>query len=88
MCLINDNSFQRLAGKFGMEVAINPRAITVSSILGQVRRGQIIRVHAIGDGAQKLLKRSAGRFCFGGQKLRDLDLPDGIRSGRWCGQMN
>ena len=82
MCLINDNSFQRLAGKFGMEVAINPRAITVSSILGQVRRGQIIRVHAIGDGCAEALEAEVleGSVLVG-QKLRDLDLPDGIRFG-------
>ena len=82
MCLINDNSFQRLAGKFGMEVAINPRAITVSSILGQVRRGQIIRVHAIGDGGAEALEAEVleGSVLVG-QKLRDLDLPDGIRFG-------
>jgi trk system potassium uptake protein TrkA len=82
MCLINDNSFQRLAGKFGMEVAINPRAITVSSILGQVRRGRIIRVHAIGDGGAEALEAEVleGSVLLG-QKLRDLDLPDGIRFG-------
>ena len=37
LCLINDNSFQNLAGDFGMEVSINPRAITVSSVLRHVR---------------------------------------------------
>ena len=89
MCLINDNSFQRLAGKFGMEVAINPRAITVSSILGQVRRGQIIRVHAIGDGCAEALEAEVleGSVLVG-QKLRDLDLPDGIALGPWCGRKN
>ena len=62
-----------------MEVAINPRAITVSSILGQVRRGQIIRVHAIGDGCAEALEAEVleGSVLVG-QKLRDLDLPDGI----------
>jgi trk system potassium uptake protein len=82
LCLINENAFQRLAGNFGMETAINPRAITVSSVLGHVRRGRILRVHAIADGIGEVIEAEAmDTSPLVGQRIRDLDLPDGIRFG-------
>jgi trk system potassium uptake protein TrkA len=65
-----------------METAINPRAITVSSVLGHVRRGRILRVHAIADGIGEVIEAEAmDTSPLVGQKIRDLDLPDGIRFG-------
>ena len=82
MCLVNDTSFLSLAGQFGMEVAINPRAVTVSSILGHVRRGRVMRVHAVGDGTAEVLEAEIQEGSkLSHAKLRDLDLPDGIRFG-------
>ena len=82
LCLINDNSFQNLTGQFGMEVAINPRAVTVSSILGHVRRGNVARVHAVGDGAAEVQETEITEGApISGTKLRDLDLGDNIRIG-------
>ena len=81
LSLVNDNSFQALAGQFGMEVAINPRAITVSSILGNVRRGNVLRVHAISDESAEVLEAEiADGAPIAGSKLRDLDL--GVHSIR------
>lgn len=75
LSLVNDNSFQALAGQFGMEVAINPRAITVSSILGNVRRGNVLRVHAISDESAEVLEAQISEGApISGSKLRDLDL--------------
>lgn len=75
LSLVNDNSFQALAGQFGMEVAINPRAITVSSILGNVRRGNVSRVHAISDESAEVLEAEIAEGApITGSKLRDLDL--------------
>jgi trk system potassium uptake protein TrkA len=82
MCLVNDTSFLSLAGQFGMEVAINPRAVTVSSILGHVRRGRVMRVHAVGDGTAEVLEAEIQEGSkLSHEKLRDLDLPEGIRFG-------
>ena len=75
LSLVNDNSFQALAGQFGMEVAINPRAITVSSILGNLRRGNVMRVHAISDESAEVLEATITEGTpISGNKLRDLDL--------------
>jgi trk system potassium uptake protein TrkA len=82
MCLVNDVSFLSLAGQFGMEVAVNPRAITVSSVLGHVRRGRVMRVHAVGDSAAEVLEIEIQEgSALANAKIRELNLPDGIRFG-------
>lgn len=82
MCLVNDVSFLNLAGQFGMEVAVNPRAITVSSILGHVRRGRVMRVHAVGDSSAEVLEIEIQEGSpLANAKIRGLNLPDGIRFG-------
>ena len=82
LCLINDNSFQNLAGQFGMEVSINPRAITVSSVLGHVRLGNVARVHTLSDEKAEVVeaKITEGAPIIG-SKLRDLELGDSMRLG-------
>ena len=82
MCIINESTFQPLATRVGMEVVIDPRAITISSILGHVRQGRVLRVHAVAGGAAEVIEAEIGEASeLGGQTLRDLDLPDGIRIG-------
>jgi trk system potassium uptake protein TrkA len=82
MCLVNDTSFLSITGQFGMEVAINPRAVTVSSILGHVRRGRVMRVHAVGDGSAEVLEAEIQEGAkMANSKLSDLNLPDSIRLG-------
>jgi trk system potassium uptake protein TrkA len=82
LCLINENSLQTLAGQFGMDAAINPRAITVSSVLSHVRRGRVKRVHAVGDAAAEVLEAEIlDNSPLSGLKLRDAELPDGMRLG-------
>lgn len=85
LSLINDNVFQQLAGQFGMESAINPRAVTISSILSHVRRGRILRVHAVFDGEGETLEAEVTESSpIAGMKLRDVELPEGIRFGAIC----
>ncbi len=82
LCLVNDNSFQNLAGQFGMEVAINPRSITVSSVLGHVRRGNVSRVHAVSDESAEVLEAEITEGSpISGTKLSDLDFGDNMRVG-------
>jgi trk system potassium uptake protein len=82
LSLINDNVFHRLAGQFGMDTAINPRAVTVSSILSHVRRGRILKVHAITDGLGEIVEAEVlDTSPIVGALLRDIKLPAGIRFG-------
>lgn len=85
LCLINDNSFQNLAGQFGMEVSINPRAITVSSVLGHVRLGNVVRVHSLSDEKAEVVEAEILEGSpIVGAKLRDLDLGNSMRIGVVC----
>ncbi len=82
MCLINDNNFQKLAGDFGMNVAINPRAITISSVLSHIRRGRVRQVHTITDGAGEVIELEAvDESQVSGKKINELDLSYGIKFG-------
>ena len=82
LCLINDNSFQNLAGDFGMEVSINPRAITVSSVLRHVRLGNVSQVHALSDESAELIEAEIKEGSpIASSKLRDLDLGNAMRIG-------
>jgi len=82
LCLVNDNSFQNLAGDFGMEVSINPRAITVSSVLRHVRLGNVSQVHALSDESAELIEAEIKEGApIATSKLRDLDLGNAMRIG-------
>jgi trk system potassium uptake protein TrkA len=82
LCLINDNSFQNLAGDFGMEVSINPRAITVSSVLRHVRLGNVLQVHALSDESAEMIEAEIKEGApIAGSKLRDIDFGGSMRVG-------
>lgn len=82
LTLINENAFQRLAGQFGMDAAVSPRAVTISSVLGHVRRGRVLRVHAIADGQAEVVEAEVmDSSSIAGMRLRDVELPNGIRFG-------
>ncbi|MEM7617560.1 MAG: Trk system potassium transporter TrkA, partial [Pseudomonadota bacterium] len=50
IALINNNTYASLIASLGIDVVVNPREITVSSILGQIRRGRIKSAHTICNG--------------------------------------
>ncbi len=80
--LINNQAYESLVGSLGIDVVINPRATTVSSILQHVRRGRIRRVHSLRDGAAEVLEAEAlETSSLVGTPLRDIHLPDGIIIG-------
>ncbi len=82
LCLTNDNTFQAVIEQYGPDMTINPRAITISSVLEHMRRGRVLRVHAIGDGAAEVIEfQVLDDSQIAGQKLRDLSLPEGLHFG-------
>ena len=80
--LINNQAYESLISSLGIDVVVNPRATTVSSILQHVRRGRIRRVHSLRDGAAEVLEAEAlETSSLVGTPLRDIHLPDGIIIG-------
>lgn len=59
VCLINNQTFTPLVTGLGVDAIVNPRAITVSTILQHVRRGRIKAAHSLRDGFAEVLEVEA-----------------------------
>jgi K+ transport systems, NAD-binding component len=82
MTLINKVTYKALMGPLGMDVVINPRAITVSNILQHVRRGRIHAVHSLHEGFGELIEADAlETSSLVGKPLREVKLPAGVLLG-------
>lgn len=80
--LINNQAYGSLVASLGIDVVVNPRATTVSSILQHVRRGRIRRVYSLRDGAAEAMEAEALETSgLVGAPLREVDVPDGIIIG-------
>ena len=80
--LVNKGNYESLAPTLGIDAVINPRVITVSSILQHVRRGRIHSAHALREGFGELIEAEAlPTSGLVGAPLRDIKLPDGVLIG-------
>ncbi len=85
MALINRPSYTQLVESSNIDVAIAPQTITIGSLLAHVRRGDVVRVHALKRGAAESLEaivhgderssRVAGRM------VAQIPLPEGASIG-------
>jgi trk system potassium uptake protein TrkA len=77
--LINHGNYAPLLGPLGIDVAINPRETTVSSVLQHVRRGRIKAVRSIVDGAAEVFEAEALETSpLVGVPLKEAHLPSGV----------
>ncbi|MEN8723936.1 MAG: Trk system potassium transporter TrkA [Alphaproteobacteria bacterium] len=82
MALVASPNYAPLQGSLGIDVFIDPRATTVSTILEQVRRGRIRSVRSIRDGGAEIIEAEALETSpLVGKALRDIELPSGIMIG-------
>jgi trk system potassium uptake protein TrkA len=80
--LTNDPAYGALITSLGIDVVVDPRAITVSSILQYVRRGRIRSVHSLRDGMAELIEGDAlETSSLVGAPLREVKVPEGIVVG-------
>jgi len=80
--LINKITYEPLFGTLGIDVAVSPRNITISTILQHVRRGRIHAVHTLREGFGELIEAEAlDTSDLVGQPLRDVKLPKGVIVG-------
>jgi trk system potassium uptake protein TrkA len=59
IALINSQSFMPLVANLGIDTIVNPRAITISTILQHIRRGRIKAAHSLRDGFAEILEVEA-----------------------------
>ncbi len=77
--LVNKQGYGPLTRPLGIDVVVNPRAITVSTILQQIRRGRIHSVHLISDNFGEILEAEAlETSSLIGVPLKDAHLPPGV----------
>ena len=82
VALINDPSLAGLMEPLGIDVAINPRATTVSSILRHVRHGRVRSIYSIGDAEGEMIETQVMNTSpILGMKLREIEWPDGAILG-------
>lgn len=59
IALINNSFFTPLVSTLGIDAVVNPRSITVSTILQHVRRGRVKAAHTLRDGFAEILEVEA-----------------------------
>ena len=77
--LINNSTYIPLVSSLGIDAVVNPRAITVSTILQHIRRGRIKAAHSLRDGFAELIEIEAlETSAVVNTPLKLLKLPDDI----------
>lgn len=78
IALVADPSLQAMAETLGIDAQINPRSVTVSSVLRHLRRGLIRDVYTLGDTEAELIEAQIlPGSPLAGASIRTLDLPRG-----------
>lgn len=82
LVLLNNPGYHSFTKSLGIDDYINPRSITISRVLQHVRRGRILGVYSLQNGAAEIVEAEASDASpLVGRPLRELELPDGIRIG-------
>lgn len=85
MALINKPSYADLIESGSIDIAISPQTITIGSLLAHVRRGDVVRVHALRRGAAEALEavvhgdENSSRVV--GRRVEEIILPEGTSIG-------
>ncbi len=80
--LINGKTFTPMLASFGLDAVVNPRAITVSTILQHIRRGRIKAAHSLRDGFAEILEVEAlDTSAVVNTPIKDIKRPEGMIFG-------
>jgi trk system potassium uptake protein TrkA len=81
MALINRPSYAELIASGTIDVAISPQQITIGSILEHVRRGDVVKVHALQHGRAEAIEAiahgTAEESKVVGRSIEEIPLPPG-----------
>ncbi|WP_292287310.1 Trk system potassium transporter TrkA [Marivita sp.] len=82
IALINDPTLEPLMDPLGIDAYINPRSVTVSSILRHFRHGRVRSVYSIGDAEAEVIEAEVlSTSPMAGQTIRNVDFPEGVLIG-------
>lgn len=79
VCLVNNQVFQPVQEALDVDVMVDPRAVTVSTILQHIRRGRITGLQTFADGMAEALEGvTLSTSPLVGQNLSVLEPPEGV----------
>lgn len=82
IALVNNPSYSTLVTSLGVDVVVDPREMTVSTILQHVRRGRVRELHSLRDGAAEIIEADALETSnLVGKAVRDIELPKSVIFG-------
>ena len=82
VALVANPIYSSLLGSLGIDVYVDPRETTVSTIIQHIRRGRILGLHTIRGGEAEIIEAEALETSpLVGKSIRDLKLPSGIMIG-------
>jgi trk system potassium uptake protein TrkA len=82
MALISRPAYADLTAMGEIDVAISPQTVTIGSLLAYVRRGDVVQVHSLRQGAAEAMETIAHGLRGGkvvGRPIEDIRLPDGVK---------
>jgi len=80
--LVNNPAYTSLVTSLGIDAVINPRMITISSILQHVRRGRIRSVHSLRDGLGEVIEADVPELSrIVGSTVGNINIPNSIFVG-------
>lgn len=85
IALVNRSSYTELIEETGVDIAIAPRTATVGTLLTTIRRGDMVAVHSLRNGAAEAIEVIAhgdpttSRVV--GRSVGEIDLPSGTKIG-------
>ena len=81
MALINKPVYEELLAAGTVDIAISPQQITLGTLLAHVRRGDVVKVHALRHGAAEAIEAVAhgdeSKSQVVGRAIEDVHLPNG-----------
>ncbi|MEO1405089.1 MAG: Trk system potassium transporter TrkA [Pseudomonadota bacterium] len=84
LALVNDVNLAALSGDLRVDMVLDPRALTVSQILQEIRRGRILKLHSIEDGKAEAVEGVVlDSSNLIGNALGYDDLPEGITAAAY-----
>ena len=85
MTLINRAAYVDLVQSGDIDIAISPQQTTIGSLLAHIRRGDVVKVHALRRGAAEAIEAVAHgdkhTSKVVGRRIEELKLPQGTTIG-------
>jgi len=82
LALLNNSDYQSLIKSLNIGEFIDPKAITISSILRHVRKGHIKRLYSLINGNAEVIEgQVSGSSELIGPSIEEMNLPQGLRIG-------